>query len=74
MGICYLFEYLNKYDVVVGDNVERIVSENNKETTTTNALDLPKRLLKYDHWERLTAKEAMNHSYFRESESNTRKF
>ncbi|KAM7542229.1 hypothetical protein Aperf_G00000016210 [Anoplocephala perfoliata] len=86
MGTNDLLEYLNKYDIVVIEHLKHLetndacvpleifVSESNRNTATPLALDLLKRLLKYDHRERLTAKEAMSHSYFHESDSSSKKF
>lgn len=40
------------------------MNENNKDLVSQEFLDLIDRLLRYDHQERLTAKEAMKHAYF----------
>lgn len=40
------------------------VNTTNKSLANDDALDLLDSLLKYDHQERLTAKEAMRHPYF----------
>jgi casein kinase II subunit alpha len=37
---------------------------------STESIELLGRLLRYDHQERLTAKEAMAHAYFREVAEN----
>jgi len=40
------------------------VKTKNKSLAVQEAIDLLEALLKYDHQERLTAKEAMQHPYF----------
>lgn len=43
---------------------ERFVHNENQHLVSPEALDFLDRLLRYDHQERLTAKEAMDHAYF----------
>lgn len=43
---------------------ERFVNPDNQHLANTEAIDFLSKLLRYDHKERLTAKEAMSHSYF----------
>lgn len=43
---------------------ERFVHSENQHLVTPEALDFLDRLLRYDHLERLTAHEAMDHAYF----------
>ena len=43
---------------------ESFVKSSNRDTAKPDALNLLKKLLRYDHQERLTAEEAMLHSYF----------
>jgi serine/threonine protein kinase len=43
---------------------ERFVHSENQHLVTTEALDFLDKLLRYDHAERLTAREAMDHPYF----------
>ena len=68
-------KYLEKYNVSLGEEYEdigyynkrqwvRFMNENNKDLVSQEFLDLIDRLLRYDHQERLTAKEAMKHAYF----------
>jgi casein kinase II subunit alpha len=43
---------------------ERFVHSENQHLVTPEALDFLDKLLRYDHQERLTAREAMDHPYF----------
>lgn len=42
----------------------RFATNDNKSTVSNDAIDLLEKLLRYDHWERLTASEALAHAYF----------
>ncbi|KAI0075318.1 kinase-like protein [Panus rudis PR-1116 ss-1] len=42
----------------------RFVTQENRLNVSSEALDLLDKLLRYDHWERLTAGEALAHTYF----------
>jgi len=46
---------------------ERFVHSENEQLVSPEALDFLDKLLRYDHQERLTAREAMDHPYFCES-------
>jgi casein kinase II subunit alpha len=43
---------------------ERFVHNENQHLVSAEALDFLDKLLRYDHLERLTARDAMDHSYF----------
>ena len=43
---------------------ERFVHADNQHLVSAEALDFLDKLLRYDHQERLTAREAMEHQYF----------
>lgn len=43
---------------------QKFVTSENQRFISTEAIDLLDRLLRYDHQERLTAKEAQGHPYF----------
>lgn len=43
---------------------ERFVHSENQHLVSPEALDFLDKLLRYDHMERLTARDAMDHSYF----------
>ena len=43
---------------------ERFVHSENQHLVSPEALDFLDKLLRYDHYERLTAREAMEHPYF----------
>lgn len=76
LGTEELFEYIDKYQIdldprfndILGRHSkkrwERFVHSENQHLVTPEALDFLDRLLRYDHQERLTAKEAMAHTYF----------
>lgn len=57
MGIIYYFRHSRK-------RWERFVHSENQHLVTPEALDFLDKLLRYDHFERLTAREAMDHPYF----------
>ena len=76
MGTDELYVYLLKYGITLDAEFRKVlgrrkrrpwskfVSERNEHLVSEEAIDLVDKLLKYDHQERLTAKEAMAHSYF----------
>jgi len=76
IGTEELFEYLSTYDMdldpqydsILGIHArkpwEKFITADNKHLVSSEALDFLDGLLKYDHQERLTAKEAMAHPYF----------
>lgn len=76
LGTKDLFEYVKKYGLELDANFvsligthprrpwERFVTEENQHLATTDALNLLDRMLVYDHQMRITAKEAMEHSFF----------
>jgi casein kinase II subunit alpha len=55
--ILYSFSHSKK-------NWNKFVTADNNHFISPEALDLVDKLLRYDHQERLTAKEAMAHPYF----------
>ncbi|ORX94203.1 Pkinase-domain-containing protein [Basidiobolus meristosporus CBS 931.73] len=76
LGTDELFAYLDKYEIRLDNQYNSILGRYarkpwNKFITTENqkyvspaALDFLDKLLRYDHQERLTPKEAMDHPYF----------
>mmetsp|Transcript_39959 Transcript_39959/g.118968 ORF Transcript_39959/g.118968 Transcript_39959/m.118968 type:complete len:351 (-) Transcript_39959:1525-2577(-) len=76
LGTEELYKYLSKYGIELDPQLEaligthskkpwtKFVSAENSHLVTTEALDLLGKLLRYDHQERLTCKEAMAHCYF----------
>eukprot|EP01098_Paradermamoeba_levis_P005666 TRINITY_DN2380_c0_g1_i1.p1 TRINITY_DN2380_c0_g1~~TRINITY_DN2380_c0_g1_i1.p1 ORF type:complete len:341 (+),score=80.62 TRINITY_DN2380_c0_g1_i1:45-1067(+) len=76
LGTDELFAYLDKYGLVLDNNFmnllgrhtrkpwSKFVTAENKHLAVPEAIDFVDKLLRYDHQERLTAKEAMNHPYF----------
>jgi len=76
LGTTELFEYLEKYDIDLDPNYEgvlgkhtkkpwnKFVTDGNKHLVSNEALDLLSKMLVYDHAERITPKEAMQHPYF----------
>jgi len=76
LGTDELYNYVDKYDIsldprfseILGRHSkkrwERFINTENQHLVSSEALDLLDKLLKYDHQERLTAREAMEHPYF----------
>ncbi|ODQ44958.1 hypothetical protein PICMEDRAFT_17463 [Pichia membranifaciens NRRL Y-2026] len=75
LGTDDLYKYLKKYNLKLGPEYEdlghytrrpwtRFVTANNNSLVSEDFLDLIDKVLRYDHQERLTAKEAMMHPYF----------
>ena len=76
LGTEELYEYLDKYQIeldprfsdILGRHSrkrwERFVHSENQHLVSPEALDFLDKLLRYDHQERLTAIEAMEHPYF----------
>lgn len=76
LGTEELYEYLDRYQIeldprfndILGRHSrkrwERFVHSENQHLVTSEAIDFLDKLLRYDHMERLTAKEAMQHPYF----------
>lgn len=87
LGTKDLYEYTEKYGLDLDANFrsligahqrkqwERFISDENKHLATADALDLLTRMLVYDHQKRVTAKQAMEHPFFkrvREQEAASR--
>ncbi|XP_060742902.1 casein kinase 2, alpha prime polypeptide a [Tachysurus vachellii] len=76
LGTEELYSYLNKYHIeldtrfkdLLGQQTrkrwEHFVQQENQHLVSPEALDLLDKLLRYDHQQRLTAQEAMEHPYF----------
>jgi len=76
LGTDELFDYLDKYnleldphfDGILGRHTrkawQRFVTQDNTHLVSPEAIDLLDKLLRYDHQERLSPKEAMAHPYF----------
>ncbi|RXM29579.1 Casein kinase II subunit alpha [Acipenser ruthenus] len=76
LGTEELFGYLRKYHIeldprfkdLLGQQTrkrwEQFIQSENQHLVSPEALDLLDKLLRYDHQQRLTAKEAMEHPYF----------
>ncbi|KAJ2847372.1 Casein kinase II subunit alpha [Coemansia brasiliensis] len=76
LGTDDLIAYLKKYNIVLNETYHRIlgtyprkswhkfITIENQRFVSPEAIDFLDRLLRYDHMERLTAKEAMSHPYF----------
>ncbi|CAF1659303.1 unnamed protein product [Adineta ricciae] len=76
LGTDELYEYLEKYQIeldprfneILGRHSrkrwERFIHSENQHLVSQEALDFLDKLLRYDHNDRLTAKEAMDHAYF----------
>ncbi len=76
LGTDDLFAYLDKYDIELDSHFDDIlerftrkpwtsfVTVDNERYISPEALDFLDKLLRYDHAERLTPREAMKHPYF----------
>jgi casein kinase II subunit alpha len=76
LGTEELNEYLDKYQIELDPRFgellgrhsrkrwERFVHSENQHLVSPEAVDFLDKLLRYDHQERLTAKQAMDHAYF----------
>merc|ERR1712130_367472 len=77
LGTAGLYEYIKQYDLRLDPAIESILSRYqrkpwtkfvnnyNKKYMSNESLDFVDRLLRYDHNNRLTPREAMAHSYFK---------
>ncbi|PNS18025.1 Casein kinase II subunit alpha [Sphaceloma murrayae] len=76
LGTEDLFDYIDKYEIELDPQYDDIlgrfpkkswhsfVNSENQRFVSNDAIDFLDKLLRYDHQERLTAKEAMAHPYF----------
>eukprot|EP00512_Aurantiochytrium_limacinum_P002177 CAMPEP_0171495780 /NCGR_PEP_ID=MMETSP0958-20121227/6327_1 /TAXON_ID=87120 /ORGANISM="Aurantiochytrium limacinum, Strain ATCCMYA-1381" /LENGTH=356 /DNA_ID=CAMNT_0012029791 /DNA_START=439 /DNA_END=1509 /DNA_ORIENTATION=- len=76
LGTDELLQYLERYDLELDPHFDGILgrhskkpwskftNQDNQHLVSPEALDFLSKLLRYDHQERLTAKEAMAHPYF----------
>lgn len=76
VGTAELNTYLKKYNITVDPKLQSIIGVHTKKSwqrfvsteheylVNDEALDLLESLLKIDHMERITAREALNHKYF----------
>jgi len=76
LGTDELYVYLKKYDIELDAHFDevlsrhqrrpwsRFITSDNQRFVSNEAVDFLDKLLRYDHQERLTAKEAMGHPYF----------
>jgi len=77
LGTDELFQYIEKYDIELDAQYDdllgkfpkrpwsKFITQENKKYISEEALSFLDGLLKYDHQERLTPKEAMEHPYFK---------
>ncbi|KAK3181291.1 Casein kinase II subunit alpha' [Lecanicillium sp. MT-2017a] len=76
LGTDELYEYIDKYEIELDQQYDDIlgrfqkkpwhsfVTSENQRFVSNEAIDFLDKLLRYDHQERLTAKEAQDHAYF----------
>ena len=76
LGTDELYAYLNKYRIELDPNFENLIGRHsrkpwnkyvtaeNQHMVSTEAIDFLDKLLRYDHQERITAKEAQSHPFF----------
>ncbi|KAI8884193.1 casein kinase II subunit alpha [Backusella circina FSU 941] len=84
LGTDELFKYVEKYDIKLDPEYNnklgryprrpwlKFMNNDNQRFVTNEAIDFLDKLLRYDHQERLTAKEAMAHPYFDAVRNNSR--
>jgi casein kinase II subunit alpha len=77
LGTDELFAYVEKYNVTLDSHYDDIIGNHprkpwnkfinaqNDSLVTDEAIDLLGKMLKYDHAERITPREAMEHPYFK---------
>lgn len=78
LGTASLYKYLEKYNLPLPKEYDGLITnfprvpwsdfvneKNKKLATVPEVIDLIDKLLRYDHQERLTAKEAMEHPFFK---------
>lgn len=82
LGTDDLFAYVDKYNVTLDSHYDDIlgqhpkkqwskfVNHQNESLITEDALDLLDQMLRYDHAERTTPKDAMDHPYFKPIKDN----
>ena len=82
LGTDELYAYLEKYDIELDSNYDdilgryprkpwsRFITSENQRYISNEAIDFLDKLLRYDHQERLTAREAQDHPYFGEANLN----
>jgi casein kinase II subunit alpha len=85
LGTKDLNAYVEKYNVTLDSHYDDIlndhpkkpwnkfVSHNNEALVSEEALDLLDKMLRYDHAERITPKDAMEHPYFKQVRDNQTK-
>lgn len=78
LGTAELNAYLNKYNLELDPHLEdlvgshtrkpwsKFINSDNQHLVSPEAVDFLDKLLRFDHQERLTAREAMAHPYFNE--------
>ena len=77
LGTDELYAYIDKYNITLDSHYDDIlgqhtkkawikfVNSSNEHLVSDEAIELLGRMLKYDHAERITPKDAMEHSYFK---------
>lgn len=73
----YAIKLDSEYDTILGRHIRKpwtkYVTSENQHLVSEDALDFLDKLLKYDHQERPTAKEAMEHHYFGKKKQKKKK-
>lgn len=82
LGTDELFAYVDKYNIQLDTHYDDIlgthpkkpwskfVTTQNEQLVSEDALDLLSKMLRYDHAERITPKDAMEHPYFKPVKDN----
>ena len=82
LGTDGIFKYVEKYNVTLDSHYDDIlgqhpkkpwtkfINQQNESLVSEEALDLLDKMLRYDHAERITPKDAMEHPYFKPIKEN----
>jgi casein kinase II subunit alpha len=72
LGTKKLHEYAEKYKIKIDPSLKDLLGKHSEkpwEGIPEAAIDLLEQMLVYDHQERITAREALNHAFFKRQES-----
>lgn len=76
LGTQLFYQYLEKYNICISSHFQELIGQHNRKKwerfikteneylVCEDALDLLENLLRYDHMERITAKDGLEHRYF----------
>lgn len=73
LGTKKLYDYAEKYKIKIDPNLKDLLGKHSEkpwEGIPEAAIDLLDKMLVFDHQERITAREALNHPFFKLEESD----